>query len=274
MLVAFSVTPLGAGDSVGDLVAEAVRVVRASGLPNRTDAMFTTDRGRVGRGHGRRQTGRRRRSARARRGSACRSRPTSAPGSPARWTPRSSTSNGGCESETAGHVGHRPHAAARRRGRGAGLEGRVHRGHRAAVAGHPELRRADRPGHLRRGVRDARGHRLHAGTVLRALRRAGARRPAPVRRAGRAAAGRARRARPTRRRSDVVQTLVTGNVPEVAAAKVAAFGLADVVRRGGRRLRHRRQRPGDPGAAQPGTGRGEVRRGVPRRSSSATPCTT
>ena len=42
MLVAFSVTPLGVGDSVGDLVAEAVRVVRASGLPNRTDAMFTT----------------------------------------------------------------------------------------------------------------------------------------------------------------------------------------------------------------------------------------
>jgi uncharacterized protein (TIGR00106 family) len=45
MLVAFSVTPLGAGDSVGDLVAEAVRVVRQSGLPNRTDAMFTTIEG-------------------------------------------------------------------------------------------------------------------------------------------------------------------------------------------------------------------------------------
>src|SRR5215218_4154653 len=45
MLVAFSVTPLGGGDSVGDLVAEAVRVVRASGLPNRTDAMFTTVEG-------------------------------------------------------------------------------------------------------------------------------------------------------------------------------------------------------------------------------------
>jgi uncharacterized protein (TIGR00106 family) len=45
MLVAFSVTPLGVGDSVGDLVAEAVRVVRASGLPNRTDAMFTTVEG-------------------------------------------------------------------------------------------------------------------------------------------------------------------------------------------------------------------------------------
>ncbi|WP_131741285.1 MTH1187 family thiamine-binding protein [Actinomadura roseirufa] len=45
MLVAFSVTPLGAGEEVGALVAEAVRVVRASGLPNRTDAMFTTIEG-------------------------------------------------------------------------------------------------------------------------------------------------------------------------------------------------------------------------------------
>ncbi len=45
MLVAFSVTPLGVGESVGELVAEAVRVVRESGLPNRTDAMFTTVEG-------------------------------------------------------------------------------------------------------------------------------------------------------------------------------------------------------------------------------------
>ena len=45
MLVAFSVTPIGTGDSVGDAVAEAVRVVRASGLPNRTDAMFTSIEG-------------------------------------------------------------------------------------------------------------------------------------------------------------------------------------------------------------------------------------
>ncbi|AWS48486.1 MTH1187 family thiamine-binding protein [Streptosporangium subroseum] len=45
MLVAFSVTPIGAGEDVGELVAEAVRVVRASGLPNRTDAMFTTVEG-------------------------------------------------------------------------------------------------------------------------------------------------------------------------------------------------------------------------------------
>jgi uncharacterized protein (TIGR00106 family) len=45
MLVAFSVTPLGTGEDVGEAVAEAVRVVRASGLPNRTDAMFTTIEG-------------------------------------------------------------------------------------------------------------------------------------------------------------------------------------------------------------------------------------
>jgi uncharacterized protein (TIGR00106 family) len=41
VIVAFSVTPLGVGQSVGDLVADAVRVVRESGLPNQTDAMFT-----------------------------------------------------------------------------------------------------------------------------------------------------------------------------------------------------------------------------------------
>lgn len=42
MIIAFSVTPVGtAGASVADEVADAVRVVRASGLPNRTDAMFT-----------------------------------------------------------------------------------------------------------------------------------------------------------------------------------------------------------------------------------------
>ena len=46
MIVAFSVTPVGsgdgpAGDGVAKAVAEAVRVVRASGLPNTTDAMFT-----------------------------------------------------------------------------------------------------------------------------------------------------------------------------------------------------------------------------------------
>ncbi|WP_019869743.1 MTH1187 family thiamine-binding protein [Salinispora oceanensis] len=41
VLVAFSVTPLGVGEDIGELVAEAVRVVRESGLPNHTDAMFT-----------------------------------------------------------------------------------------------------------------------------------------------------------------------------------------------------------------------------------------
>ena len=45
MLAAFSITPLGIGDSVGEAVAEAVRVVRDSGLPNETNAMFTTVEG-------------------------------------------------------------------------------------------------------------------------------------------------------------------------------------------------------------------------------------
>ncbi|MCX5073317.1 MTH1187 family thiamine-binding protein [Streptomyces sp. NBC_00513] len=45
MIVAFSVTPLGVGEEVGEYVADAVRVVRESGLPNRTDAMFTTVEG-------------------------------------------------------------------------------------------------------------------------------------------------------------------------------------------------------------------------------------
>jgi uncharacterized protein (TIGR00106 family) len=45
MIVAFSVTPIGTGEDVGELVADAVRVVRASGLPNHTDAMFTSVEG-------------------------------------------------------------------------------------------------------------------------------------------------------------------------------------------------------------------------------------
>lgn len=45
MIIAFAVTPLGVGEDVGEPVAEAVRVVRASGLPNRTDAMFTSIEG-------------------------------------------------------------------------------------------------------------------------------------------------------------------------------------------------------------------------------------
>ena len=45
MLAAFSITPLGGGDSVSAAVADAVRLVRASGLPNETNAMFTNVEG-------------------------------------------------------------------------------------------------------------------------------------------------------------------------------------------------------------------------------------
>lgn len=45
MLLAFSVTPLGVGDSVSAAVADAVRVVEASGLPHETNAMFTNIEG-------------------------------------------------------------------------------------------------------------------------------------------------------------------------------------------------------------------------------------
>ncbi|QEO09361.1 thiamine-binding protein [Protaetiibacter larvae] len=48
MLVAFSVSPIGDGradGSVHEAVAAAVKIVRDSGLPNRTDAMFTTIEG-------------------------------------------------------------------------------------------------------------------------------------------------------------------------------------------------------------------------------------
>ena len=45
MIAAFSITPLGAGESVGDAVAECVAIVRASGLPNETNAMFTNVEG-------------------------------------------------------------------------------------------------------------------------------------------------------------------------------------------------------------------------------------
>ena len=47
MLVAFSVAPSAADStgSVSEAVAAAVTVVRDSGLPNRTDAMFTTIEG-------------------------------------------------------------------------------------------------------------------------------------------------------------------------------------------------------------------------------------
>ena len=45
MIAAFSVTPIGAGDSVGAAVSSAVRLVRESGLPNETNAMFTNVEG-------------------------------------------------------------------------------------------------------------------------------------------------------------------------------------------------------------------------------------
>lgn len=48
MLIAFSVAPSTASDGTGSVshaVADAVRVVRESGLPHRTDAMFTTIEG-------------------------------------------------------------------------------------------------------------------------------------------------------------------------------------------------------------------------------------
>lgn len=45
MIAAFSITPIGAGASVGPQVAQAVRLVRDSGLPNETNAMFTNVEG-------------------------------------------------------------------------------------------------------------------------------------------------------------------------------------------------------------------------------------
>ncbi|GAB3677899.1 thiamine-binding protein [Angustibacter aerolatus] len=44
MIVAFSVAPSGSDPDggVSEAVADAVRIVRESGLPNRTDSMFTT----------------------------------------------------------------------------------------------------------------------------------------------------------------------------------------------------------------------------------------
>lgn len=40
-LVALCITPCGTGDELAEDVAEVVRVIRASGLPNRTYSMFT-----------------------------------------------------------------------------------------------------------------------------------------------------------------------------------------------------------------------------------------
>jgi uncharacterized protein (TIGR00106 family) len=50
VVAAFSVTPLGGGavaedGSVGPVVAEIVRIVRQSGLPHETNAMFTNVEG-------------------------------------------------------------------------------------------------------------------------------------------------------------------------------------------------------------------------------------
>ncbi|MDZ7677351.1 MAG: MTH1187 family thiamine-binding protein [Acidimicrobiales bacterium] len=45
MIAAFSITPLGGDESVSAAVAEAVRLVRDSGLPNETNAMFTNVEG-------------------------------------------------------------------------------------------------------------------------------------------------------------------------------------------------------------------------------------
>ena len=45
MIAAFSLTPLGVGESVGELVAQAIKVVRDSGLPSETNAMFTNVEG-------------------------------------------------------------------------------------------------------------------------------------------------------------------------------------------------------------------------------------
>ena len=44
-IVAFSVSPLGTGESVAPAVARAVKVVRDSGLPNETTSMFTSVEG-------------------------------------------------------------------------------------------------------------------------------------------------------------------------------------------------------------------------------------
>ena len=40
-LVAVAIAPLGVGDELASEVAEVVKVIRSSGLPNRTTSMFT-----------------------------------------------------------------------------------------------------------------------------------------------------------------------------------------------------------------------------------------
>ena len=41
VLIALAVAPCGTGDELSAEVAEVIRVIRASGLPNRTNSMFT-----------------------------------------------------------------------------------------------------------------------------------------------------------------------------------------------------------------------------------------
>jgi uncharacterized protein (TIGR00106 family) len=45
IICAFSMTPIGSSESVSGPVAEVVRLVRESGLPNETNAMFTNVEG-------------------------------------------------------------------------------------------------------------------------------------------------------------------------------------------------------------------------------------
>lgn len=40
-LIAVAIAPFGVGDELADNVAEVIRVIRESGLPNRTTSMFT-----------------------------------------------------------------------------------------------------------------------------------------------------------------------------------------------------------------------------------------
>jgi len=40
-LIAISIAPVGVGDNLSQHVAEVIRVIRDSGLPHRTNAMFT-----------------------------------------------------------------------------------------------------------------------------------------------------------------------------------------------------------------------------------------
>lgn len=41
MLIAFSLIPMGVETVVADYIADAVKIIRESGLPNRSDSMYT-----------------------------------------------------------------------------------------------------------------------------------------------------------------------------------------------------------------------------------------